>query len=521
MKKLVIVLGVVVATALLVGTVSAALPGPGWWTSFQVQNVGDDTATLAYTAYWQVGQGGTAGDDTYSEMGTVTMTAGSALIYNPGVATPSLAAGQLSFNTGDRHLPSGFAGAVQVSADQPIVAVVQVGNNPAGSVGTTGGRAIAFYQGTGGESVGDMINFPSMKHNYYGQTTAFYIQAAGGAANIDATFHTSVCPGNETEEDKDFPLTDIDIPMGKTYLLDPSAASVPGTGNGCLGSLTVEANSGSIAGVVIETQHAANPGTFALSTKGFAPADSDTTVVAPTNKTAFYGGRTGWQLLNTSDSLTATVAVTFTVTNIEPGSLGHTAGITVGDQYRADVEIGPGGAYLFSEPNGNYYAATPLGGAPTMDEGLFFAGTAVSDVPLVGVVNENNGPNRLVYSSFGANAATTKVAAPLVKEYWYGGLTGLAVQNVGNDTAEVNLTYDCKLAAGGRDVYDVGPYDIDAGAAMSFIRLSDATRWGGVLVESSTQCAVTVMSDGEPIVALAQESSTFDTRNYEGFNLAP
>jgi hypothetical protein len=520
MKKLVILLGVVVAAAFLVATVSAALPGPGWWTSFQVQNVGDDTATLAYTAYWQVGEGGTAGDDTYSQAGTITMTAGSALIYNPGLADPDLAAGQLSFDTSDEHLPTGFAGGVEVSADQPIVAVVQVGNNPAGSVGTTGGRAIAFYQGTGGESVGDMINFPSMKHNYYGQTTAFYIQAAGGDANIDATFRTSRCPGNETEEDKDFPLTDIDIPMGKTYLLDPSAANVPGTGNGCLGSLTVEANSGSIAGVVIETQHAANPGTFALATKGFAPADADTTVVAPTNKVVFYGGRTGWQLLNTSDTLTATVAVTFTVTNLEPGSAADTAGIVVGDQYREDIEIGPGGAYLFSEPNGNYYAATPLGGAPAMASGLFFAGTAVSDVPLVGVVNENNGPNRLVYSSFGGGAATMKVAAPLVKEYWYGGLTGLAVQNVGVTTATVNLSYDCKLAAGGRNVYAVGPYDIGSGAAMSFIRLSDATRWGAVLVDSSTQCAVTVTSN-QPVVTLAQESSTFDTRNYEGFNLAP
>jgi hypothetical protein len=521
MKKLVIALGVVVVTALLVSTVSAALPGPGWWTSFQVQNVGEEEATLAYTAYWQVGLGGTAGDDTYSEMGTVTMGAGSALIYNPGVADPDLANGQLSFNTSDEHLPTGFAGGVQVSADQPIVAVVQVGNNPAGSVGTTGGRAIAFYQGTGGESAGDMINFPSMKHNYYGQTTAFYIQAAGGDANVDATFHTSVCPGNTSQEDKDFPLTDIDIPMGKTYLLDPSAAGVPETGSGCLGSLTVEANSGSIAGVVIETQHAANPGTFALATKGFAVTDADTTVVAPTNKTAFYGGRTGWQLLNTDDSLTASVAVTFTVTNIEPGSAADTAGAEVGDQYRADIEIAPGGSYLFSEPNGNYYEATPLDGAPAMGEGLFFAGTAVSDVPLVGVVNENNGPNRLVYSSFGGNAATTKVAAPLVKEYWYGGLTGLAVQNVGDDTATVNLAYDCKDAAGGRHLYDVGPYDIEVGAAMSFIRLSDATRWGEVLVASSSQCAVTVTSDGEPIVALAQESSTFDTRNYEGFSLAP
>ena len=209
------------------------------------------------------------------------------------------------------------------------------------------------------------------------------------------------------------------------------------------------------------------------------------------------------------------------MTNVQAGSAGATAGIVVGDQYRADVEIGPGGAYLFSEPNGNYYAATPLDGAPAMASGLFFAGTAVSDVPLVGVVNENNGPNRLVYSSFGGNAATLKVAAPLVKEQFFGALTGLAVQNVGVTTATVNLSYDCKIAGQtDRETFPVGPYDIGAGAAKSFIRLRDATRWGDVLVDPSAQCAVTVTSD-EPVVALAQESSTFDTRNYEGFNLAP
>jgi hypothetical protein len=520
MKKLAILLGVVVVSAFLVATVSAALPGPGWWTSFQVQNVGDDTAALAYTAYWQVGQGGTAENTTYSQMGTVTMTAGSALIYNPGVGDPDLAKGQLSFDTTDEHLPTGFAGGVEVSSDQPMVAVVQVGNNPAGTVGTTGGRAIAFYQGTGGENVGGRIDFPSMKYNYFGQTTAFYIQAAGGDANVDATFRTSRCVDDPDEEDKDFPITGIAIPNGKTYLLDPSAAT--GLPEKCLGSLMVEANSGSIAGVVIETQHAADPGTFALATKGFAPDDADTTIVAPTNKTVFFGGKTGWQLLNTNDTLTATVGVTFTVTNIQKGSIAATEGITVGDQYSVEIEIGPSGSYLFSEPNGNYYAAAPLDSTVPMTEGLFFAGTAVSDVALVGVVNENNGPNRLVYSSFGAGAATTKVAAPLVKEDFFNATTGLAVQNVGDATATVDLSYDCKIAGQeDREVFDVQDYDIEPGAALSFIRMSNATKWGSVLVDPKAQCAVTVTSDGEPIVALAQESSSFDTRNYEGFNLAP
>jgi hypothetical protein len=262
---------------------------------------------------------------------------------------------------------------------------------------------------------------------------------------------------------------------------------------------------------------------FALATKGFAPTDADNTIVAPTNKNAFYGGNTGWQILNTSDSLTATVAVTFTVTNIEVGSPAATAGIAVGNQYRADIEIGPSGAYLFSTGNGNYVASTPLDGAPTMVQGVFFAGSAVSDIPtLLGVVNENNGANRLVYSAFGADAATANIASPLVKENFYGATTGLAVQNVGTAPAVVDLTYDCKVVGEANQIFAVNDYDIPAGAAVSFIDLDNVARWGSVLVKAGSQCAVSIVSDGAPIVALAQESKPgIDTKNYEGFNIAP
>jgi hypothetical protein len=504
-KKVLSLLIALLVLAVAASSTMAALPGSGWWTSFQIQNVGDADATLAYTAYWEVSGGN---DNTYSQDGEITLAQDSALIYNPGLE-PDYAEGgrRIGFNTTDKHLPSGFAGGVEVSADQPIRAVVQVGNNPAGSVGVTGGRASAFYQGTQGDSVGSTINFPSMKHDYYGQTTSFYIQAAGGDATIDATF-TSNTGGS-------YPLTGISIDAGKTYLLDPAAAGVPAER---LGSLTVNATAGQIAGVVIETPHSANPATFALSTKGFAPEDADNVIVAPTNKLDFYGGNTGWQLLNTSDTVSTTVVVTFTVTNIDTGSSADVAGIEAGDQYRSEIDIGPGESFLFSKGKGTYVSATPLDGAPNMTSGVFFAGLAVSDsAPLVATVNENNGPNRLIYSAFGADSATTEIAAPLVKEDFYGATTGLAVQNVGAASTEVNLTYNCSSGT-----YNVGAYSIDGGAAMSFINLNSASRWGSVLVTEDSQCAVSIESTGEPIVALAQESNpNVDTKNYEGFNLVP
>jgi len=503
MKKISALALLLLIVAMTVSPAWAALPGPGWWTSFQIQNVSGGEATIAYTAYWNT----TGSTDTYVQDGTISIDDGAAVIYNPGQPPNYPDGNRIGFDTTDNHLPAGFMGGVEVSADAPVRAVVQVGNNPNGSVGITGGRAAAFYQGTQGEDVGTSILFPSMKHNYYGQTTTFFIQAAGEDAVIDALFTV----GEDT-----YPLTGINIPANRIYLLDPVAASVP-AGNTSLGSLEVTATSGKIAGTVVETQHSVSVGTFALSTKGFAPDDADPTIVAPTNKLDFYGGNTGWQILNTG-ATTATVVVDFTVTNVDPNSAAAGV-IEIGDKYQANIEIPMGGTYLFSKGKGNLQTLTPVGDAPDMESGVFLAGIADStnDQPLLGVVNENNGPNRVLYSAFGASSATDTVAAPLVKEKFYNFSTGVTVQNVSASTATVNLVYSCQTA-GASATYNVGPYDIDAGAAMPFNDMSNATRWGTVQVATSSQCALTVNSN-QAIVALVQEAGAADTKNYEGFNL--
>lgn len=510
MKKVIAALVAVVLLATMVSSASAALPGPGWWTSFQIQNVDTGNATLAFTAYWQVGA---TSNDVYSEDGTITLAQGAAVIYNPGLAPTYPTGNRIGFNTTDKHLPTGFAGGVEVQSDKAIRAVVNVGNNPAGTVGITGGRASSFYQGTQGEDVGTSISFPVMKHNYYGQTTSFYVQAAGGAATIVATFTTAVCTDGTAASTYNVPA--VNIAAGKTYLLDPAAASVPLT---CLGSLQVTATSGNIAGVIVETQHSANPGTFALATKGFGADDADTKIVAPTNKVSFYGGSTGWQILNPG-ATAATAVVTFTVTAVAPGSAAATAGIEIGDQYRDEVSIAAGQSYLFSAGNGNYLACDPVAGAPAMAAGIFFAGTAVASQPVVATVNEANGGNRIVYSAFPAKYATTAVAAPLVKENFYGATTSVAVQNVGTADATVILAYVC--SGDGAGTYNVPAQTIHPNSAMNFMDMDNATRWGSVLVEPNAQCAVSVSStNGQPIVAVAQESNpTVDTKNYEGFNL--
>lgn len=509
MKKMSVLLAAVLvfAVALSASAAPSGLPGGGWWSPFQIQNVGDADAALAYTAYWQEGQGGGEANTTYAQDGTITLPGGGSLTYNPSLAPNYPTGGRIGFNTTDKHLPSGFAGGVVIEADQPIRAVVTVNNFKSQDMGVDGGRASAYYQSV--QEPGTTLSFPVMKHNYFGQTTSFYIQAAGEAATINATY---TYPGGSQAQ------TGLTIAAGKTYMLDPLAANVP---ENTLGSLVVEATSGMIAGVIVETQHSVSVGTFAMSTKAFAPADANTTVVAPTNKTKYFGGTTGWQLLNTTAS-EATVDVTFTIAGVQKNTLAAAAGITVGNQFAVQITIPANGSYLFSTgaaAGANYYKAIEVGGTKTITDGLFFSGVAVSNQALVATVNEANGLNRILYSAFGAGGATTKLAAPAVKEAFFNQNTSLNVQNVGTANTTPTAVYNC----GGTEYTVVAPSALAPGQAVNFFRLSDAARWGDVKVPASNNCAVIVTAD-QPIVAVAQESITTnaqDIKNYEGFNLTP
>ncbi len=482
-----------------------ALPGGGWWSPFQVQNVGDDTATVTYTAYWVMG----GLSDTYSQDGTIEVEENASVTYNPALAPNYPSGSRIGFDTTDNHLPTGFAGGVELASDQPMRAVVTVNNFESGSMGTEGGRASAYYQSV--QEPSETLFFPVMKPNYFGQTTVFFIQAAGGDATITAEY--TFPGGPET-------VGPIDISAGRTYLLDPLAAGVP---MGTLGSLKVVATAGQIAGVVVEAQHNADPGTFALSTKGFGPNDADTTIVVPINKVNYFGAGTGWQLRNTTGT-EANVDVTFTVSGVQPGSDADAAGIEVGDEFEVSITVPANDSYLFSQGNGNYLDAQLVGGTQNLEPGVFFAGKAVSTQPLVGSVNEHNGPDRILYSAFGTSSATTKLAAPAVKEAFFNQRTSLNVQNVGTSSTTPSVEYSCSDG----NTYSFNSYKaIGPGEAVNFFMLSDPTHpangWGEEKVPAGNNCAVTVTAT-ESIVAVAQESianGTQDIKNYEGFNLAP
>ncbi len=503
MKKLFVGLVVTaLAIMLLTSSATAALPGGGWWTFYQVQNAGTGNGALTMTAY------DSASTATYTSQ-EFTFAPGAALAYHPGLAPTYPTGDRIGFTT---ELPSGFEGSVMISASVPVLAIAQLGNNSSGSVGA-GGYASSFYQGVGSEYTDTVLNFPTVKHNFGGQTTTFYIQAAGSSANVTITYTMN---DGSTYSDTET------IGANKMVMFDPLGAGVPAGAAGAaavspsLGAAQVVSTTGNIAGVVVEHPHTGSPAPIALATRGLTAADTDFTLIAPTIKNDFNGGTTGFSVQNTGGA-DALVEITLTVTNASNAAL-------IGDVF-TDTEIIPaGGSTVFSVHRDN------LGGMPA---GTFAAAIveSISDAThtpqkLAGMVNEANNMGKATYAAFAQSAATTKVGLPMVKEMFSNNTTGVAVVNVGTAATKFYATYTDQngVVRSFETAATVAP-----GAAVSFftVYLNPGGKFTGLAdfsVLNGTKNSVSITAD-QPIVALAQESDrnaadgVLDVKNYEGFAL--
>ncbi len=477
------------------------LPGSGWWTSVGIQNTSTSTANAVVTAYHV--NGGAADTHTAS----FTVTAGSSVTFIP-VSTG--AAGTVAVTP---PLENNFGGSAVVSSDQPLVAIGQVGNNLqfSNQVGVTGGYASAQYRGSSQGAA--TLSYPTVKHNFASKTTTFYIQAAGSDATVTVTVKTN--DGNSH-------TASMAVAANKTWVLSPgeftppvqstSCTTVANT-SPCVGSLTAVATGGQIVGAVVEHQHVAAPATLAQSTSLFLPADADTTIYCPTFKNAYGGSAatpryTGITVQNTSGSA-ADIFLTLTL-------------VPAGTKFTATANVPAGGSYTFSGQIPN------VGGFPSGGGGVTTGlGSAVitSTVPLIANVNEANtgAPVKATtYSCFAAAGATAKIALPQVKEEFAGSNTGVTIQNTGAANTNISAVYSCSGVN-----YTHVDVPLAPGASYTYFRPhTSATNWTGTGLPNNRLCAVTVTAgSGGSIVGIAQEaaypSGSLDTKNYEGFNLAP
>lgn len=470
-----------IALTVLLGLVPTAifaqgsgLPGSGWQTGQQVQNVGNSNANIQITAY------DANGSATYS---------GDARTLNVGASTTYLGS---HFNS----MPSGFIGSAVVSSDQPALAIVN----------ETNGTGAGQYQGTSSANTSTTLSFPLAKNSLNGKSTTFYIQNAGTTATtMTATFKDSASGATTT-------INSPSVEANRTWVLILGSTAVP---SGSLGSLTVTSGN-PLAGVVNE--HSDTDTTILQSTRGFGANDADSTIFAPIFKQKFNGRSTGMQVQNTSNG---TVDITMNVKYSD----GTTASAT------ATGVAGGASATFF---NGLIIGGN--GGTYTIADGLGSATfTATGGAALVGIVNETTtGGGRLTqttYSMAGSSSATTKSGIPLYKETFGNKGSGIQVQNTSSSSAAtVNLELQLATSpTASPTTYTLSGVTIPAGSAATFFRLDSANpigassngTWSPSRPSTGTFGGVTVTAD-QAIIVIVQEvdyNGQQDNKNYEGFPL--
>jgi hypothetical protein len=503
----------------------ADLPGGGWWTAEQIQAIGGDNTTVAFTAY-----GATSAEDVVC--GSTVLDEGEAVVYMP--------ADWLEPNCAS--LPAGFRGAAVVSADNRIVAVVEETNQDAGGVlGTPGGTADASYRGISGEDAATMLSFPAYKSNHAGETSTFYIQNTGTApTRLRATFQEcaavpDVCSG--TAATYVYTVTTPLEPNRMAIIMPSMAAGMP-SGQGYYGGLTVESLDGQpLAGVVNEhATTSSGAATYLKSTRAFVESEYDDMLYAPVIKKTYplgAGALTKWSALQIQNvgNVAGNFVVTYKIAN------GTNKGNEIVDNTTC-VGILPGQTCFVM-------TLFPVGGSGTslLSDGEYAAATVTGNVDMVAVVNEETLYNHPVaaakqyatYSAVPDSAAALSVSVPAYKEEWLGRYMGVTVMSVDGD---VNITATIKNAEG----RTTQPADLVAtyaalaqGNAMTFWLLSrnQAQTLGDVTVTAgnvadfgASNNSMTLVATGRIAVIVNQENSyltgptvPLDAANYEGFSL--
>jgi hypothetical protein len=443
------------------------LPGTGWTTGMQFQNVGLASADIRLLAYNKYGVEYDCGSKAAQPGGSVNY-----LMDNACTAAPA-----------------DFNGSGVAVSGEPTAGIIHVNN---AAVGRAGG----IYISTPIEETATTLFFPLVKHNHYGRTTTIAIQnAADNPVDITATYRIQ---GNV------YTKVYNSVPAKAKIITTPLDAGVP-AGNFQVGSLSVTA-SGPVAGTSLEHQHNIAVAQNLQASKAFTPFDYAPTVFCPLFRNASSGLTTGAQVQNVSDQ-TQTVTLVYTPRDGGPA-------VTSGQ------EVKTGESATFYAP----FINIPVGSVGSVT--VRSNGNIVAVVNDEGVINGHQ--RTTTYACFPASRVTNRVVLPLYKEFWIGNTSGIQIQNVGTDEATIRITY---IAINKNASVTFSPgYKVPAGSSTTFFGVSQdifpptitvisgdpatlANTYGSVVIESDT-----------PIVAIANESgfgldpSLQDNKNYEGFN---
>lgn len=493
MKRKLFTAGTILVLAVLMASVVVAqgpgiqdLPGGGWITGTQIQNVGSGNSTIVMTVYGQ-------------STGEWSKTA-------PGIAPGA----SVNFLADQFGWPGGSIGSAIVSADQPIVAQTT----------ETNGTAAAQYQAI--DSPANQVNFPLVKNNYLGsgKTTTFFVQNAGSSAKVIYAQYKDVAGVTYNWN------SGTAVQPGRMVVLNPADVNFPTTR---LGSLVVTADV-PIAGVVNE--HHITDGTILQATRGFAPSEAGTTLLIPTIKRQF-GGRSTGPIIQNSSASPANITITYKGAGINFSQYANNVPAGASVTFYENSEVCPAGATCGR-------TGTPL------PVGTLASAVVVGTQNLVGVVNETfvtipagQRQRQTVTSAFNQAAATQKLAVPLYKANHDYKNSGAQVQNT-NLTTQATYRATFSLGSGASVTQYVLEGTIPPGSAVTLHKLYAALPAGSAWVgpgfpaawsTSSTSAerfgSVTITAN-QPIVAAITEadedpvnSARQDIKSYEAFNVAP
>ena len=254
MKK---TLSVIISAAILLALfTSAAAAQFTSVTSFQVQNLSDQTANIMLEFYDEAGNVITAA--TLSD----TIAGDSSKLYTQA-------------NNDD--LPSGFNGSVVILSDRPVAAIaVQEARNAANQVyqGT--------YSGFAADRASDTFYAPTVMKTFYGFTTEISVQNASGA-NVDVSVSYT---GGYSD-------SFTGLKPGQVVRFDNSATV--GMPDAYIGAAVITATGGNVVAVVNQN----NVGALQQQTyEGFSPSSAGTELFVPVLMRNFYGFNTSVQVQN-------------------------------------------------------------------------------------------------------------------------------------------------------------------------------------------------------------------------------
>jgi hypothetical protein len=476
-KPLILIVLLLLLASVSLVAAQSNLPGSGWKSGQQIQNVGNADAQVVFTAYDANG--------TEFDCGTKTAPPGGSVNFLTDVDCTTV--------------PAGFVGSAVVSADQPIAAIVNVNNRGIGS-------ASGQYRGTDGSDVSTNIAFPLVKNNFFGRTTTFYVQNASTSPNnISWTFNIGGATHAGSENA---------VPANAMVVIIPADSGVP---TGGVGSLSVT-GSGPLAGTSLEHEASAPIAQNLQASMAFTPSDYDTTAYCPLVRNAHTGNEqtTGIQAQNVGAAAQViSVDYSYSINN----------GPVQTKSVSSPAPVAPGASFTFFGADATFgIPVGALGSATVSGDGGGNIAVIVNDRGFKSV-----NPNRVTaYSCFPASSATNNVLLPLYKEYFGGNTAGIQIQNVGAAGATCDVTYT--PTGGGASVTFSHGSPIPSGGSTTFFGVSTLQSPPGITVESGTAASLNNTFGGvsiscdQPVVAIGNESSfppaasLQDTKNYEGFN---